>query len=112
VVPPHHQLGLDAVDVRALVLDDAVVAGLERAVSLDRDDRVGLDARGDRDGLERAQKGWLGDMLSTAVASRLPESCIAKASRLARSSPVPFTRGAGVLTSRRRILPTNCGPAR
>src|SRR5262245_21549543 len=53
VLPPDDQLGLDAVDVRALVLDDAVVARLDGAVTLDSDDRVGGDPGVDGDLLQR-----------------------------------------------------------
>jgi len=46
--------------------------------------------------------GFRGDMLSTAVGRRLPVGLHVNASRLARSSAVPFTRRAGVLMIRRR----------
>ena len=45
VTRTHNQLGFDAVDVRALVLDDAVVALLDRARSFHRNDRMRVDAR-------------------------------------------------------------------
>ena len=40
-------LGLDALDMRALVFYDAVIAGLDGAVSAHGDDRVGLDPLGE-----------------------------------------------------------------
>src|SRR6266566_3566917 len=55
--------------------------------------------------------GFRGDMLSTAVGKRFPPWA-ANASRFARSSAVPFTRRAGVLTSRWRRLLTKSRAAR
>ena len=54
---PHDQLGLDPVDVGACILDNAVVALLDRPVLLDRDDRMGLNRRGDGDLLQALDKG-------------------------------------------------------
>ena len=44
---PDDILGFDALDMRALVFHDAVVAGLDGTVSAHGDDRVGLDPIGE-----------------------------------------------------------------
>src|SRR5260221_2688781 len=43
-------LGVDAFEMRAAVLDDAIVAALDRPVAVDRDDRMRVDAGDDRHG--------------------------------------------------------------
>ncbi len=60
VVRAHHQLRLHAVDVRARVLHDAVVAVLQRTLAGDRDDRMDLDRRRHRDGLYRLDEVMTG----------------------------------------------------
>src|SRR2546422_348747 len=52
---PDHQLGLHALDVRARILDDAIVAILDRPRPLDRDDRVRVNPGGHRNVLESAK---------------------------------------------------------
>ncbi len=49
----HDQLRFDAVNVRALVLDDTVVARVNRPAAFDRYDRMGMHAGGDRRCRER-----------------------------------------------------------
>src|SRR5271155_1246761 len=53
----HNQLGFDAVDVRALVLDDAVVALLDGPRSFHRNDRMRVDAGRDRQRRQRLDEG-------------------------------------------------------
>jgi len=62
-----HQLGLHALDVRARILDDAIVAILDRPRSLDRDDRVRVNAGAIGMSWSARMKWWRGFMLSTLV---------------------------------------------
>jgi hypothetical protein len=47
VIGSHDLLRFDAVDVRARVLDHTIVAGIDRTLALDRNDRVGGDVGSD-----------------------------------------------------------------
>jgi len=44
----HNVLGVDAIEMRTRILDDTVVAAFDRAVTGNRDDRVRVDAGGNR----------------------------------------------------------------
>src|ERR1700687_2024799 len=57
VTRTHYQLGFDAIDVRALVLDDAVVAIFDRPQALHWNDRVSVNARRDRQRAESLNEG-------------------------------------------------------
>ena len=53
----HDRLRLDALDVRALVLDDSIIAGLDRSCAFYRNNRVNLHAGGNGQRREGLQKG-------------------------------------------------------
>src|SRR5512139_849048 len=57
---PHDQFGLDPLDVGARILHDPVVALLDRALTIDCDNRMGLDRTGGLRALTRKRRGRLG----------------------------------------------------
>ena len=98
MVGPDDVFGLDAIEMRALVFDDAIVAILDRPLVGDRDDRIRMDAGATGVAAIAWTTGLLGVMPKRLPDPSVPGSTLKSlAFRVARSAPSTMMRRGRVM---------------
>ena len=98
----NYHLKLDARKMGTLVLHDAVVAALQRAILQCRNDGVGVDAGRDRrNGRAASMPGFPGDMPAMLLKVRRSSASLSALPALVTISAVTFAMVTGSVTSRR-----------
>jgi len=100
MVRAHHQLGFRLGNVGALICHNAVVAGLDRTVAFDRDDRMSGDFRRDGDRRKCFKAGLSGVIDHTLPNPDEPGSVRMASGLPPTASPKDVTISAGRVTRR------------